>query len=111
MNLLVKIAGFVVVIFLIPIAVVIAINFSPYLYTKVHGDAGTEKLYQLYHIANNSVPVDDVMNFIKSNNIEFIEHEKDGIIQIYNESATNAETVLVWHKGGKVIHARFQSEP
>jgi hypothetical protein len=105
-----KIAGITILLTLLPVAFLVATGISPYLYTKIHGDAGTEKLYQLYDIANDNVPVNKIMKFINANGMAFILHEKDGIIEIYIEhTTTNSETVLVWYKNGEVTHVRFES--
>ncbi len=106
-----KMTGIAAILFLLPVAWLVAVNLSPYLYTKVHGDGGTEKLYKLYRIAKKRVAVSEVRQFIKANGIEFIEHEKDGIISVHNDSVTNAETVLIWHAYGTVTNARFEKEP
>ena len=108
---LIKIAGIAIVLSLLPVAFLVATNISPYLYTKIHGDAGTEKLYQLYDIANDSVPLNEIMKFINDNGIAFIHHEKDDIIEAYIEHTTKAEHVLIWHKNGEATYARFESEP
>jgi hypothetical protein len=105
-----KIAGIAIVLSLLPVAILVGTDISPYFYTKIHGDAGTEKLYQLYEIANDSVPVNEIMKFINAKGIAYILHEKDGIIEAYIEhTTTNAETVLVWYKNGEVTHVRFES--
>jgi hypothetical protein len=106
-----KIAGITIVLFLLPVVVLVATDISPYLYTKIHGDAGTEKLCRLYDIANDHVPINEIMKFINANGIEFIHHEKDGIIEAYIEHTTRAEHVLIWHKNGEATYARFESEP
>jgi hypothetical protein len=106
-----KIAGIAIALSLLPVAFLVTTDISPYLYTKVHGDAGTQKLYQLYDAANDNVPLNEIMKFINANGIDFILHESDGIIEAYIEHSTRAEHVLIWHKSGKTIHARFEAEP
>ncbi len=110
MKFISKIAGITIALLLMTVAFWVASDISPYLYTKIYGDAGTEKLYQLYDIADDRVPLNEIMKFINANGIAFILHEKDGIIEAYIEHATTkSETVLVWHKNGEVTHVRFES--
>ena len=82
-------------------------SINPYLYTKVYGDAGTERLHQLYRLSKKGVQVTQLREFTKANQIVLIEHERERMFSAHNDSGTNSEEVHVWYSHGIVTHAAF----
>ena len=89
------------------IGVFIVSKASPYIYTKVYGNAETEKLYQAYTLAKSGSTLKSIEEFIITNNLFSVLHENDGILSLHAESKGHGETVIIWYKNGKVIDARF----
>lgn len=89
------------------IAVYVTSSINPYLYTKMHGDAGTERLYQLYRLSKKGIPVTQLREFTEANQIVSIDHERDRMFSAHNDSSANSEEVHVWYSHGTVTHAEF----
>ena len=88
-------------------AVFVAVSINPYLYTKVYGDAGTERLYQFYRLSQKGVQVGQLMKIAEANQIVVIDHEKDSMFSAHNDSETNSEEIHVWYSDGRVTNAVF----
>src|SRR5687768_9634682 len=100
------------VVALLALGSLVTVSVCPYVYTKVLGDAGTERLYQLYRMARqDGSKVEQLVKFAATNRLVTIDHPKDGILTAHNDSETNTETVIVWYSAGTVTNARFTTEP
>ena len=104
---LLKAAGALTLAGIAGFAVFVAVNTSPYLYTKVYGDVGTERLYQFYRLSQKGVQVENLKKFAETNKIIVIDHEKESMFSAHNDSETNSEEVYVWHSDGTVTNAAF----
>ena len=67
----------------------------------------TKKLYTAYKIAKDIVPLENILEYLHNNNIEYLEYREDGLISLHGDTEGHAETVLIWHKDGKTTGARF----
>lgn len=107
----VAIALLAIALMLAPVVWLVALNVSPFLYTKFRGDAGTQTLYALYRSAAPGSPVLPLLRSIKASKLDFIDDNEEGIISVHNDTATRSEMVLIWYGDGKVTGSRFTTEP
>jgi len=85
----------------------ILLQVSPYEYTKLYGNAETEKLYTAYKMANDKAPMKRILKYLHRHNIEYVEHKDESVIALYADTEGHGETVLIWYKNGMATGARF----
>jgi len=80
---------------------------TPYEYTQKHGNEETKKLYTVYKMAKDITSLKSILEYLKLNKIEYIEHKNENLISLHAETKGHSETVLIWHEKGKTTGARF----
>jgi len=87
----------------------VAANVSPFIYTVLHGNEETEKLYTVYKMASSGTELRGVINYAKNSQLEYLEHPSDNLITFHGQTDDHAETVIIWHKNGVTKSARFET--
>ncbi|MDH5767323.1 MAG: hypothetical protein OEZ38_15010 [Gammaproteobacteria bacterium] len=96
-------------IFIVMIIPLIAVNVSPFIYTALHGNKETEKLYAVYKMASSGTELSRVINYANISKLEYIEYPSDNIITLHGQTEDHVETIIIWHKNGVTTSARFEN--
>lgn len=106
-KILIQAGTLVVILAIILFAIANSLYDTPYEYTKKYGNEETKKIYAAYVMSKELVPLKRVLKYIDDNNLEYFEIKEEKLVVLKGVSKGHDETILIWHKDGKTIGARF----